>query len=107
MVTIKKTGEGYYLATLAGNKTELGRNECHLIKRELSPIIKPHREITLDIKGVKSIDTGGYKILREFNTLVVSRRCRFRFINIDPTLTHKISGLNGRRVPEQSEFDLI
>ena len=65
MVKVIKTDQGCYLATLTGNIVVLGRKESHRIKHELSAILKPGREITLDLEGVKNIDIASYKILRE------------------------------------------
>jgi len=107
MITIKKTGEGYYLGSLAGHRELLGRHECHLIKQELAPIIKPHREITLDIKGVKQIDRGGFEILQEMKLLADHKNCKLRFINPDKLIAEKISELNRKKVMPLEESELF
>lgn len=103
MITIKKTGEGYYLVTLPPNIKELGRTECHLIKKEIVMIIRPHREITLNIKGVQKIESIGYKILLELKKLADQKNCKLRFNNVDPSLTKKIIGLNYTKSVDQIE----
>ena len=64
MFTIKKTGDNYYLASLKTNQDSLGRTECNHLKHEIQQLIKPHREITINLKGVKSINREGFRILR-------------------------------------------
>lgn len=93
MIQIKKTGEGYYLATLGGRINELGRQECQLIKRDLTPIIKGHREISIDMKGVNIINEGGIMVLGHLKELAENRKCRLRFINVAPVLNSKITSL--------------
>ena len=93
MITIKKTGEGYYLAFITNLTEELDRNSCYHIKKELSVVIKPHREITFNLKGVKLIDNGGLKALQETLELGNLKKCKIRFINVDPLLSDKITSI--------------
>ena len=93
MFTIRKTGEGYYLVTLTGSKENLGHNECHMLKKEISPILKPHKEITINIEGVKTIDERGFHILNELMNVAKKSRCHIQFINVDANLLAKISDL--------------
>lgn len=102
MFTIKKTGEGYYLVSLAAPKTELRRNECHFLRKEIMDILKPHRDISVNIKGVTAIDKGGYLILQELKNVADRYRCNIRFINVDPRLSAKISSLTAKK-PEPQE----
>ena len=94
MVTIRKTGEGYYLASLVGKNEVLDRNAAYLIKKELIKLIKPHREISLDLKGVTTIESGGFKILQELKSQMETRKCKLRYINVEAALWSKISDLN-------------
>lgn len=98
MIKIKKTGEGYYLVTLAEQITDLGKIVCSSIKKEIEVVIKPHREITIDLKGVKTIDSRGVNILHELKTHASEIKCKLKFINIDTLIASKISkiqhGLN-------------
>lgn len=107
MITIKKTGEGYYLAAPAGKRESLGRHECHQIKQELSPIIKPHREITFDLKGVRQIDRGGYEILQDMKLLADHKNCRLKFINPESSIADRISELNRKKVLPLEEMELF
>ncbi len=104
MITIIKTSQGCYLATLTDSKEELTRKECHHIKHQISAFIKPEREITLDLKGVKILDIPGYKILKELKQLTDSRKCILRFTNVEEEITKKIAGISGRKVLEQNKF---
>lgn len=106
MLTIKKTGEGYYLASLTGHKEKLGRNECHMMKKEIMTILKPHREITININGIKSIDKGGFNILHELKNVADRNKCKLRFINVEPSLTSKISGLTDKKIQPQKEVEI-
>jgi len=105
MFTIKKTGEGYYLVSLASPKTELRRNECHFLRKEIMTILKPHREISVNLKGVKAIDKGGYMILQELKHIADRYKCNIRFINVDPLLTAKISSLTAKKSQPQEELE--
>ena len=96
MLIIKKTGEGYYLANLANKYEILGRNECHKIKNELKEIVKPHREISLDIKGVKNIDMAGLKILFELKTIAENKKCKVRYINMEHKLAMDFTGFQSK-----------
>ncbi|MBN1182418.1 MAG: STAS domain-containing protein [Bacteroidales bacterium] len=108
MLIIKKTGEGYYLASLANGYVKLGRTECHKLKRDLSEIVKPHREISVDLKGIKEIDPGGMKILYELRNNAGNKKCTIRFINIDSGISVDINGPKKKRIQllDQSEADL-
>lgn len=105
MLAIKKTGEGYYLVSLTGHKVELGRNECHMLKKEIMAILKPHREITINIKGIKSIDNGGFNILHELKNVAERFKCKIRYINVEPEIATKVSGLTEKKVKPQKELE--
>jgi hypothetical protein len=105
MFTIKKTGEGYYLVSLAAPIKEMRRNECHLLRKEIMPILKPHREISVNIHGVKTIYKGGFTILEELKSVADRYRCNIRFINVDPGLASKIASLTAKKVQPQEEPD--
>ena len=106
MLSIKKTGEGYYLAAIASGIQELDRNSCYTIKKELSEIVKPHREISFDIKGVKSINSNGLKILQEFMDIVATKKCKVRFINVDPAISGSISILSGKTAKTTKSIEM-
>lgn len=103
MFNIKKTGEGYYLVSLAVPKTELRRNECHFLRKEVMTILKPHRDISISIKGIKAIDKGGFMILQELKHIADRYKCNIRFINVDPGLAAKISSLTAKQTQPQEE----
>jgi ABC-type transporter Mla MlaB component len=104
MVTIKKTGEGYYLASLDGKLEVIDRNAGYLIRKELIKLMKPHREISLDLKGVSRIETGGFKILQDLKSLMDTRKCRLRFINVEASLVSKGTDLNKiKKQPDTAE----
>lgn len=103
MFIIKKTGEGYYLVSLAASRTELRRNECHFLRKEIMTILKPHREISINIKGVKVIDKGGFTILQELKNVADRYHCKIRFINVEPGLSAQISSLLTKAIQPQEE----
>lgn len=102
MLSIKKTGEGYFLASLTGHKELLGKSECLLIKKELLAVIKPHREITISIKGVKNIENGGLNILHELKSFSDINKCKLRFINIEASVANKIAAFTEKKVIKQN-----
>ena len=105
MLTIKKTGEGYYLASLTGSYDALGSKECHLIRKEIRTVIKPHREISINIKGIKSIDSRGFNILLELTDLADASRCKIRFLNAEPAVSAKIAQLTEKRSQLKGELE--
>lgn len=105
MLKIKKTGEGHYLATLEHRTEELDRNNSYLIKKELSSIVKPHREITVDIKGVYSINIGGYKIIQELLNKANTKKCKIKFINAEPFVLNKLTKQTVKTINHQKEFE--
>ncbi len=98
MIAIKKNGEGYYLATLDSPMEELSRANCYLIKKELTSIVRPHRNITIDIKGVKLINGGGFTMLQELVDMARTKRCKIKFINVEDKISTQISKLMGKMV---------
>jgi anti-anti-sigma regulatory factor len=105
MFSIKKTGEGYYLASLRTSLEVLGREECNHLKHELLQELKPHREISIDMKGVKNIQREGFRIIKEMVRQADQKRCRIRFININPMITASISKLSQKKVEYHDEFE--
>lgn len=93
MITIKKTGEGYYLAFLSKMKEELDQSDCTLIMKELSVVVMPHRQITFNAKGIKSIKSGGVKIFHKLIELADTKKCKIRFINVEPDLSGIFSSI--------------
>jgi len=106
MLSIKKTGEGYYLASLTGHNVDLGKSECQLIKKEIMAVLKPHREITINIKGVKNIENGGLTILHELKIVADASKCKLRFIHAEPQLAAKISRFTERKIQPQKEPEI-
>ena len=104
MFNIKKTGEGYYLATMETSQSMLRRVECTHLKHALSEVIKPHREISINIKGIRSIEKEGYRILEELARRADQKNCRLRFINVDPLVSPAITKLSEKKVQLQDEF---
>ena len=106
MLNIRKTGEGYYLASLTGPYNALGSKECHLIRKEIRSVIKPHREISINIKGVQSIDNRGGNILLELMQLADASRCKIRFMNAEPSVSAKIAQLLEKRSQLKGELEI-
>ncbi|MFH0758159.1 MAG: STAS domain-containing protein [Bacteroidota bacterium] len=106
MLTIRKTGEGYYLASLTGEKEELGRNDCHLMKKDLMAVLKPHREITISMKGVKSITAGGIHILEELKHAADARKCKIRFINAEPSVAPVLAELTQKKAQQHNTLEI-
>lgn len=96
MLNIKKIDKNRYLASLEGTTEELGRSITFLIKKELSPLIRLNREITIDMTGVKSINIGGFKMLQELVNKANTRRCGIGFINIEPSVASTMAKLTGK-----------
>ena len=105
MLNIKKTGEGGYLITQANRTEKLDRNNSYLIKKERSSIVKPHREIIVDIKGVKSINSRGYKIIQELLNMGHAQKCKIKFINAESSVSNKLSTQTGKISTLQEEFE--
>lgn len=97
MINIKKTGEGYYLATPGTGVSVLKRVDCTRLKFALSDVIKPHREISIDIKGIRSIEPEAYRILEEMKMHADRKSCRIRFINLDPQVAPAIKKLQEKK----------
>ncbi|MBN1597331.1 MAG: hypothetical protein JW894_03490 [Bacteroidales bacterium] len=106
MLIIKKNGESSYLATLTGRKEELGRNDCHIIRREITTMLRPHREIILDIKRIKTIDNGGFNILEDLMNLVNIKNCVLRFINVESSISSRIKKLSEKKAWKYDEMDV-
>lgn len=107
MLNINKTGEGYYLATLGSSHSVLKRVDCTRLKHALSDVIKAHREISVDIKGIRSIEQEGYRILEEMVRNADKKKCRIRFINVDPQVSPAIKRLHEKKVQLQDEFEQV
>ena len=106
MLKIKKTGEGYYLASLITRDEELDRNDCYLAKKDLVPIIKSHREISFDMTGVKSIHPGGLSVLGDLLIMAKNKKCKIRFINAAPSISPSLVSLAEKTVESQSEMEI-
>lgn len=107
MFSISKTGEGYYLASLKIHQKALGRIECNHLKHQLLQVIKPHREISINMHGVKSIHKEGLRILQEMKKYADLKNCRIRFINVDPMIAVSILKLTEKKVQYQDEIEGI
>ncbi len=107
MLKIRKTGESYYLASLTDLKRELDRNDSYLIKKELIPIIKSHREISVDLKGVRTVTEGAFGIFRDLVTQAETKRCKIKFINDDPLVNSKFISMVREitRLQKESEIN--
>lgn len=107
MFSINKTGEGYYLASLRIHQKALGKIECNHLKQELFQVIKPHREISINMNGVKSIHKEGLRILKEIKQSADLKNCRIRFINVDPLIAVSILKLTEKKVQYHDEIESI
>lgn len=105
MFTIKKTGENHYLASLKTNQDSLGRIECNHLKHEIQQLIKPNREISINLKDVKSINREGFRILEEMKRLADQKNSRISFINVDPPLSINISKLTKKKPQYHDELE--
>ena len=106
MFKIEKTGEGYYLATLVSSQSVLRRVECTQLKHTLSSVTKPNREISINIKGIRSIEKDGYRVLEEVKHRADMKKCKIRFINVDPQVSPAIEKLMKKKVQLRDEFEL-
>jgi hypothetical protein len=104
MVQIRKTGEGYYLAIPTSKDGTLSRNDCNQLKRELSLIIRSHREISIDVRGIKAINREGLKILQEMHELSAQKKCRLRYIHVDVLIQPHITRLTEKKVTHQGDL---
>ncbi len=90
MVSLTKTGKGCYLASLPIDIEDLNRDNSLLIKKKLFPFISPHREITIDMNGVKTISHGAYRIIGEMQNKAKTKKCAIMFINTLPSLSAQL-----------------
>lgn len=107
MFKVRKTAEGYYLATMSTSNTVLKRVDCTLLKHALSDVLKPHREISIDIRGVRSIEIEGFRILEDLKRRADMKNCRLRFINVDAHVSPAIKKLMERKAQLQDELELL
>jgi ABC-type transporter Mla MlaB component len=103
MLLIKKVEESFYSVSLSVKVDELNRPVCHHIKKELTPLLKAHRKITLDLKGVKLIDSGGEKILEELLNLAKSRKCVIQCIHLENAIADKINSIEQEHIKQHDE----
>lgn len=106
MLTIKKTSEGKYFVTLPDETFELERSNAYYLKKDLLAIIRPYKEISIDIRGVKTINNGGYKILQELMNTARTKRCSIYFLNVDPSIAGRIANLTEMQRKHQHELEL-
>lgn len=95
------------MATIRPSNELLSRPECNHLKRELAQVIKPHRAISIDIKGVKNIDKEGLKILQDIMRHAAQKKCTIQFTNIHPSISASISKLKEIKVQFHNEFEEI
>jgi anti-anti-sigma regulatory factor len=107
MISIRKTGEGYYLVSSGNSHSVLKRVECTRLKHALTEVIKAHKEISVDIKGIRSIEQEGFRILEDLVRNAEKKKYRIRFINVDPQVSPAIKKLHEKKVELQDEFDQI
>jgi len=107
MFTIQKTGEGYYLASQRSGHSILKRVDCNHLKHVLSDVIKGHREVSVDIKGIRSIEKEGYRILEEIKHRADEKKCKIKFINADPQIYPAIKKLLEKKVQLQDELEQL
>lgn len=103
MITVKKLEENKYYVALVADSNTLNRSNCYIIKKELTKLMKAQREITLDLTGVKNIDFSGLEILLELRDMMDTKNCRFKFLNVDPAISKKISGVKSKKEQESEE----
>ena len=107
MFTIRKTGEGYYLATMGTSQSVLKHMDCARLKHALKEVVRSHREISIDIKGIKGIEHEGYRILEDMLRNAEKKQCRIRFINVDPQVSPAIKKLFEKKPQLQDEFEQV
>ena len=107
MFSVRKTAEGYFLASLSSSHTVLKRVDCTQLKHALSDVVKPHREISIDIRGIRSIEIEGFRILEDLKRRADMKNCRLRFINVDANVSPAIKKLMERKVQLQDELELL
>ena len=107
MFSIQKTGEGYYLATLRSVHSVLKRVDCTHLKHVLSDVMKAHREIAIDIRGIRSIEKEGYRILEEIKKHADLKNCKIKFINVDPQVSPAIKKLLEKKVQLHDKLEQV
>ena len=107
MFSLQKTGEGYYLATLRSSHSVLKRADSTHLKHLLSDVIKAHREISVNIKGIRSIEKEAYSILEDIKQHADAKKCKIKFINVDPQVFPAIKKLLAKKVQLQDELEQV
>jgi len=107
MISIRKTGEGYYLATMGTSQSVLKHMDCTRLKHALAEVVRAHREISVDIRGIRGIEQEGYRILEDIMRNAEKKKCRIRFINVDPRVSPAIKQLSERKAQLQDEFEQV
>lgn len=107
MISISKTGEGYYLVSFGPGQSILKRGDCTQLKHRLSELFKPHREISIDIRGIRGIEKEGFRILEDIKLRADQKKCRIRFINVDPQVSPAIKKLHETKVQFQDETGIV
>ena len=64
-------------------------------------------QITVDITGIRSIEKEGYRILEELKQQADHKRCRIKFINVDPQVLPAIRKLQEKKVQLQNELEQL
>ena len=93
MIIIKKAGEGKYNVSYRKETDKIDRISGYQLKKEVGKILKEHREITVDLKGIHAIDNHGYKMLKELAELTDKRHCSIQFRNVEGEIRNKIDSL--------------
>jgi len=105
VLTIKKTSEADYLAFLTRKMEKLSRNDCYLIKRDLGPLLKPHRVVSLDLKGVTAIDRGGCEILADLKNQGAKKHGILKIINLGQSINQGINQIAEEKQMKAEELD--
>ncbi|MBN1119214.1 MAG: hypothetical protein JXA77_18535 [Bacteroidales bacterium] len=105
MIAVKTTGDGCYLVSMNGNVEDLGHNECQMLMDGVMSFLRPHKDIAINLEGVKAIDDKGFFVLSELMMVAKKSRCYIQFFNIEPNLLNKIAGLTQKMNFTQREVE--
>jgi anti-anti-sigma regulatory factor len=93
MIAIQKSGEGKYAVSFRQQTDKIDRISGYQLKKEVGKILREHREIIVNLKGIQSMDNHGYKMLQELVELTAKRKCTIHFKNAEGEIKHKIDSL--------------
>jgi anti-anti-sigma regulatory factor len=101
MIHIKKSGEGKYTVSFRKGTETIDKRSGYQLEKECRKFLKENREITVDLKGVRSMDNHGFSMLEELFDMASKKHCHMHFINVGGEIKKRIDTLGA--VPLDSE----